>query len=458
MSQNFNTLGLDNEVLANLESLGYLAMTPIQAASLPAILRGQDVIAQAKTGSGKTAAYGIGVLAKIDVRKFDVQSLVLCPTRELADQVSKELRRLARATHNIKVLTLVGGAPAGPQYGSLEHGAHIIVGTPGRVKKHLEKGSLTLHNVNTLVLDEADRMLDMGFYDDISDIVSRTPSARQTLLFSATYPVTIQQLSMRFQKNAAVVMVDATHAENEIEQLFYETAEAQKITALCALLAQFRPESTVIFCNTKIQTQQVADELVRTGLRAQALHGDMEQKDRDRVLVAFSNKSNPILVATDVAARGLDIKDLQVVVNYDLAYDVETHIHRIGRTGRAGKLGRALSLFTPAEAPKIIALEEYQKMPVIYGKISELQKGVAGVAATAMVTLVIDGGRKSKVRPGDILGALTGEAGIPGEFVGKIDIFDNHAYVAIAETMAQKALQQLNSGKIKGRKFRVRTL
>ncbi|MDH4275579.1 MAG: ATP-dependent RNA helicase DbpA, partial [Gammaproteobacteria bacterium] len=374
MSYEFNQLGLNGEMLANLASLGYKEMTPIQAASLPSILGAKDVIAQAKTGSGKTAAFGIGLLTKIDVRSFDVQALVLCPTRELADQVSKELRRLARAMTNLKVLTLVGGAPAGPQYGSLEHGAHVVVGTPGRIKKHLDKGSLSLAKVHTVVLDEADRMLDMGFYDDIAEIVNRTPPVRQTLLFSATYPVTIQQLSTRFQKNAVVVMVDATHTDVDIEQVFYETEEALKITLLTSLLAHYRPDSTVVFCNTKIQTQHVADTLARGGLRVQALHGDMEQKERDRVLVTFANKSTPILVATDVAARGLDIKELAAVINFDLAYDAETHIHRIGRTGRAGKLGRALSLFTPADTPKLRAIEEFQKSPLTYGDVAGLQR------------------------------------------------------------------------------------
>ena len=458
MLTDFNTLPLSPAMLSNLKSMGYEIMTPIQAASLPAVLNGQDVIAQAKTGSGKTAAFGIGVLTKIDAQKFSVQALVLCPTRELADQVGKEIRRLARFTPNLKVLTLCGGAPIGPQYGSLEHGAHVIVGTPGRVKKHLDKTTLKLENVTTLVLDEADRMLDMGFYEDIAAIIAHAPSRRQTLMFSATYPAGIKELSTRFQKNAVDVKVATMHDDVHIEQVFFETTQQQKLTLLAALLAHYHPQSAVVFCNTKIQCQNVADALVSSGFSAQALHGDMEQKERDRVLVLFSNKSSPILVATDVAARGLDVKDLQAVISFDLAFEAETHIHRIGRTGRAGKAGLALSLATPADAQRMIAIEEYQQSPLVYGNASALLKNSKVEAPPQMITLCIDGGRKDKVRPGDILGALTGEAGIASEHVGKFDIFDNHAYVAIAQSMAQKALKRLADGKIKGRKFKVRKL
>jgi len=458
MPTDFKTLPLGPAMLSNLESMGYATMTPIQVASLPVVLSGQDVIAQAKTGSGKTAVFGIGLLTKIDAQKFSVQALVLCPTRELADQVAKEIRRLARCMPNIKVLTLCGGTPIGPQYGSLEHGAHIVVGTPGRVKKHLDQATLKLENVTTLVLDEADRMLDMGFYDAITEIIAQAPSRRQTLLFSATYPAAIKELSRRFQNSAVDIKVEAMHDAVQIEQLFYETTPSQKQALLTALLAHYRPDSAVVFCNTKIQCQHVADALVSAGFSALALHGDMEQKERDRVLVLFANKSNPILVATDVAARGLDVKDLQAVISFDLAFEAETHIHRIGRNGRAGKAGLALSLVTPSDAQRMIAIEEYQQTSLVYGDAGALLKNLNQEAPPQMITLCIDGGRKDKVRPGDILGALTGEAGIASEHVGKIDIFDNHAYVAIAQSMAHKALKRLAEGKIKGRKFKVRKL
>ncbi len=445
-------------MLANLVSLGYQTMTPIQAASLPTVLANQDLIAQAKTGSGKTAVFGIGLLAKLNVQLFRVQALVLCPTRELADQVGKEIRRLARFTHNIKLLTLCGGAPIGPQFGSLEHGAHVIVGTPGRILKHLGKSSLQLDNVTTLVLDEADRMLDMGFYDDIAAIIAATPNTRQTLLFSATYPDSIKQLSAAFQKNPLQVSVEATHSDADIKQLFFETTPAQRLPLLAEILAHYQPESSVIFCNTKLACQEVADTLTQQGFHAQALHGDMEQKDRDRALALFANKSCPILVATDVAARGLDIKDLQAVINFELAHDPEVHIHRIGRTGRAGKEGLALSLFTPSDARKVTLIEEYQHRPVVYGDVAQLHAKADTEIQAAMETVCISGGRKDKIRPGDILGALTGEAGINSQDVGKIDIFDNHAYVAITSAMAAKAVKRLADGKIKGKKFKVRLL
>lgn len=455
----FSILGLDASLLANLESMGYQAMTPIQAQSLPIILQGKDLIAQAETGSGKTAAFGIGLLSRLNVRDFSVQALVLCPTRELADQVGKEIRRLASFIPNVKLLTLCGGVPSGPQAGSLEHGAHIIVGTPGRVLKHLRKGMLKLEHLKTLVLDEADRMLDMGFYDDIAEIVAATPSSRQTVLFSATYPEAIRQISASMQKKPSQVSVAATHTQSNIEQLFYEvTSNGKRLAALVALLGHYNPASCVIFCNTKQQCQDIADTLQAKGFHAQALHGDLEQRDRDQVLVQFSNKSCSILVATDVAARGLDIKDLEAVINFELSQDPEVHIHRIGRTGRAGKEGLALSLYIAAESHRVNAIGDYQKASISFASPDSLQVNHKLDLRPPMVTLCIDGGRKAKVRPGDIVGALTGESGIAGSQVGKIDIFDHQAYVAIERSMVDKALAQLATGKMKGRYFRARKL
>jgi len=455
----FSILGLDASLLANLESMGYQAMTPVQAQSLPAILQGDDLIAQAETGSGKTAAFGIGLLTRLNACDFNVQALVLCPTRELADQVSKEIRRLASHIPNIKLLTLCGGTPYGPQSGSLEHGAHIIVGTPGRVMKHLRKGSLKLDKLKILVLDEADRMLDMGFYDDIAEIVAAMPANRQTLLFSATYPEAIKHISASMQKNPGRVSVEATHTQSMIEQVFYEVpGTGKRVTALVALLVHYKPASCVIFCNTKQQCQEIADTLQAKGFNALALHGDLEQRDRDQVLVRFSNKSCSILVATDVAARGLDIKDLEAVINFELSQDPEVHIHRIGRTGRAGKAGLALSLYITAESHRVHAIEDYQKSPISFSAIDSLQANQKLDLRPPMVTLCINGGRKDKVRPGDILGALTSGSGIAGDQVGKIDIFDRQAYVAIERSMVDKALQQLSTGKMKGRYFKARKL
>ncbi|MGE7958621.1 ATP-dependent RNA helicase DbpA [Pseudomonas sp. NPDC089530] len=445
-------------MLANLDSLGYALMTPVQAQSLPVILKGMDLIAQAKTGSGKTAAFGIGLLKPINPRYFGCQALVICPTRELADQVAKEIRRLARGEDNIKVLTLCGGVSFGPQIASLEHGAHIIVGTPGRLSQHLRKGSLKLDGLNTLVLDEADRMLDMGFYDPIEEIIAYTPERRQTLLFSATYPVGIKQLASKFMRDPQQVKADTLHTDSDIEQRFYEISPEERIDAVVKVLNHFRPQSCVAFCFTKQQVQDTVERLTAKGMSAVGLHGDLEQRDRDQVLAMFANRSTSVLVATDVAARGLDIDALDMVINVELARDSEIHVHRVGRTGRAGEKGLAISLVAPSEAHRAQAIEQLQKAPLNWEQIDSLKPQGGGPLLPAMSTLCIAAGRKDKVRPGDILGALTGEAGIPGTQVGKIAIFDFQAYVAVDRGIAKQALQRLNSGKIKGRSLRVRIL
>jgi len=452
----FSTLPLDKSMLQNLDSLGYSAMTPIQAHSLPPILAGTDVIAQAKTGSGKTAAFGIGLLSRLDVTSFRVQGLVLCPTRELADQVGKELRRLARFTDNIKILTLCGGVPFGPQLGSLEHGAHIVVGTPGRILDHLRRGSLNLRSLHMLVLDEADRMLDMGFQEDLATIVEATPKRRQTLLFSATYPESIAAMSATMQRQPVTVKVDAVHDGGQIQQLFFTVENRERIAAVARILGHYHPESTLIFCNTKKDCQEVADALTERGFSALAIHGDLEQRERDQVLARFANKSISVLVATDVAARGIDIKELTAVINYELTRDPEVHVHRIGRTGRAGEQGLALSLVTPADNRRAAAIEDYLGDTVPRVDLETLAMPSATALEAPMVTLCIDGGRKNKMRPGDILGALTGDAGIPAGEVGKINVFDFHTYVAIRQTSADLALARLRANKIKGRFFKIR--
>ncbi|AVH36615.1 ATP-dependent RNA helicase DbpA [Pseudomonas monteilii] len=452
----FATLPLSAAMLANLDALGYASMTPIQAQSLPVILKGQDLIAQAKTGSGKTAAFGIGLLNPINPRYFGCQALVLCPTRELADQVAKELRRLARAEDNIKILTLCGGVSLGPQIASLEHGAHIIVGTPGRIQQHLDKGTLVLDGLNTLVLDEADRMLDMGFFDAIASIIGKTPSRRQTLLFSATYPAGIKQLAADFMRNPQQVKVESLHTDNQIEQRFIEIDPQQRLEAVTRVLGHYRPQSCVAFCFTKQQCEDVVAHLTAKGIVAQALHGDLEQRDRDQVLTMFANRSSSVLVATDVAARGLDIDGLDMVINVELARDAEIHVHRVGRTGRAGEKGVAVSLVAPAEGHRAQAIEELQNSPLRWDQLDSLKNKGGEPLLPVMSTLCIAAGRKDKLRPGDILGALTGDAGIPGKQVGKIAIFDFQAFVAVERALAKQAMQRLNSGKIKGRALKVR--
>lgn len=454
----FSSLSLPKAQLTNLSSLGYHKMTPIQAQSLPAILQGKDVIAKAKTGSGKTAAFGLGLLNKINPRFFGVQALVLCPTRELADQVGKEIRRLARATSNIKLVLLCGGKPFGPQVGSLEHGAHIVVGTPGRIQDHLRKSTLKLDGLTTLVLDEADRMLDMGFIDVMQEIIEQTPSSRQTLLFSATYPDTIQHISKRFQKKPLMVTVESAHQPNVIEQLFYEVKKHQRNNSLLALFEHYQPESTVVFCHTKKQCDEVAVWLREHQIEALAIHGDLDQRERDQVLVRFANNSCSVLVATDVAARGLDIKALQAVINYELPRDPEIYVHRIGRTGRAGEKGIALSLFTESEHVRVKTIGDYQKKLSIIDVPASLDRDPGFSLQPQMVTIQLDAGRKNKVRPGDILGALTGDAGLMGSQIGKIDIFDMSSYVAVERTALRQAMNYLAQGKVKGRSIRARKI
>lgn len=455
----FNTLPLKPALLASVETLGYSEMTPIQAQSLPAMLEGRDVLAQAQTGSGKTAAFGLSLLQSLNVETIRLQALVLCPTRELADQVSKAIRKLAANIPNVKLLTLCGGMPLGPQLASLAHDPHIVVGTPGRVQEHLKRGSLHGGGIKVLVLDEADRMLDMGFSEAIDDIVGRIAKHHQTLLFSATYPEEIRAASRRMQRNPVEITVGApVQTQSLIEQLFVEVEPARKLDALAQLLTGERGQHALVFCNMRRDVDAVAQELDRRGFSALALHGDMEQRDRDEVLVRFANRSCAVLVATDVAARGLDIVGLPLVISYDMAHDPDTHTHRIGRTGRAGESGLAISLCTPREKPKADNIEQALGAALPWRSLKIVPARDKTLNLAPMKTLVIDAGRQDKLRPGDILGALTGDAGLRADDVGKIDVFATRAYVAISRALASKALERLRAGKIKGRNFRVRIL
>ena len=454
----FNLLPLPEAQLANLTQLGYLAMTPVQAASLPIALAGQDLIVQAKTGSGKTAAFALALLATLDQSSKTVQALVLCPTRELADQVATEVRRLARSAENVKTLVLCGGAPLHTQRASLEHGAHIVVGTPGRLIDHLTRGTLVLDGLKTLVLDEADRMLDMGFHDDIVAIAKKCPASRQTLLFSATYPEGIAQLSQRFMRAPKEVKLQAQHAASKIAQRFYEVREDERLHAVSLLLAHFRPASTIAFCNTRQQCRDLVDVLVAQGFSASALHGELEQRDRDQVLIQFANRSTSVLVATDVAARGLDIAQLEAVINVDISPDPQVHIHRIGRTGRVDAQGLALSLASMDEMGSVGKIEQVQGVETEWHPLAELTPAPGGPLLAPMVTLHIMGGRKEKIRAGDVLGALTGEAGFEGAQIGKINVNEFSTYVAVDRQIADKAVKALAAGKVKGKKVKVRRL
>lgn len=459
-NQVFSSLNLPPKLLSNLDQLGYKTMTDIQALSLPVTLEGKDLIGKAKTGSGKTASFGIPILTKLKPKFFGAQGLVLCPTRELATQVATEIRKLARYLSNIKIVTLCGGQSIGPQIGSLEHGAHIVVGTPGRIKDHLRKGTLKLEGIETFVLDEADRMLDMGFFDDINYIADFTPRKKQTLLFSATFPTDIETFSKNFQHEPVAVEVESSHSQNHIEQAFYKVEKGveHKNKGLVRILRNFQPKQAIVFCNTKQSCNDVADYLKQCGYLALPLQGDMDQRERDLTLVRFANESAHILVATDVAARGIDIAALDAVVNYDLPRDPEVYVHRIGRTGRAGEQGQAFSLYLGSEKMKYDLINSMQTDPIEIIAIDTLKEHGPRPEKPRMVTIGLDAGKKHKLRPGDILGALTKEIGIPGSAIGKINIYDYVSYVAIERPEARKALEGLKTGKIKGKNIRVRRI
>ena len=470
----FSHLPLPAATQDNLAQLGYTQMTPVQAASLPAALSGRDLIVQAPTGSGKTAAFGLALLNRLDPALWQVQALVLCPTRELADQVCDELRRLARAAGNVKILSLCGGATMRPQRDSLAHGAHIVVGTPGRLMDHLERGSLQLGALATLVFDEADRMLDMGFFDAMVTVVAQCPRQRQTLLYSATYPEGIATLAARFLREPLRITVaaaapaanapagpspaGATAGGGQIRQIAFEVADDQRLHAVSTLLAHFRPASTLAFCNTKQQCRDLVDVLNAQGFVALALHGDLEQRERDQVLIRFAQRSVSVLVATDVAARGLDIDQLDLVINVDVTPDAEVHVHRIGRTGRAGHDGLALSLASMDEMGRIGRIELAQGAEFTWQALADLAPAPGGPLRPAMVTLQILGGRKEKIRPGDVLGAFTGDAGFAASQIGKIKVTDFHTYVAVDAAIADEAVRRLAAGQLKGRKVKLRRL
>ncbi len=453
----FRELGLPPTVVANLDALGYTVPTPIQAASLPAALSGRDVMAQAKTGSGKTAAFGLSLLAQLHTEFRGTQALVLCPTRELAEQVAGEIRRLAKSESNLKVLVLCGGAPIRPQLASLEHGAHVVVGTPGRVLDHLRRGSLSLEALRSLVLDEADRMLDMGFRDDMVQVADACPWGRQTLLYSATWPEDVEVLGRKFLRDPVIVKLAEQHAPAKLRQLWYRIEEGERFEAAGKLLEHHRPSRALAFCNTKESCRSLLEALRARSVTALALHGDLDQKERDQVLVQFANRSVSVLVATDVAARGLDIEQLEAVLNVEVSPDAETHVHRVGRTGRVDQEGLALNLVGPRENFRVERIEALQGHACEWRPLTELKRAGAP-PLPPMATLMILGGRKEKIRAGDILGALTAAGGVNGKQVGKIDINDHAAYVAVERSVAQAALERLRNAGIKGKSVKVHRL
>jgi len=456
--RSFSHLPLSAEQLSNLDSLGYHNMTPVQLAALPGALEGEDLIAQARTGSGKTAVFALALLARLDLNSSFTQVLVLCPTRELSIQVSSELRRIARHQQNVTLATLYGGQAKSLQTQALKKGAHIVVGTPGRVADLIEHGSLILRGLSMLVLDEADRMLDMGFIKELKQITRVLPQKRQTLLFSATFPENIQELSGHLQRDPRRITVEEPDAAADIEQRVYRCVPEEKLEGLKTLLLETQPTAAVVFCNFKKSTLEVRTFLKNLGFSAAALNGDLEQRDREDLLIQFKHQSCSVLIATDVAARGLDIKDLPVVINYELPDEPEVYVHRIGRTGRAGKRGIALSLCGERERGKLAQINAYQGSSLKAESLKALRPVAKSIPRPLHVTLSISGGRKVKVRAGDILGALTSEGGIAGSEVGKIDVMDFMSYVAVVRAVANRAEKKLSESKIKGRSCKIKKL
>ncbi len=444
----FQTLdSIPTELSKHLQALGFTKMTAIQEKAIEPILKGEDILAQSKTGSGKTLAFGLPCIMKIDTNKYTPQTIIITPTRELSEQIATELRKIAAYKPNLKILTLYGGVPLRTQAESLAKGAHILIGTPGRIQDHLAKETLILQNIQTLVLDEADRMLDMGFYDEIIKISSNMPKGKQNLLFSATFPPAIEKLAKTLLSHPLTIKVDTLIKENKINTLVYETDD--KLKTLTALIESYKPESLLIFCNTKAQVISLADTLASHGHAVIDIHGDLDQRDRNESLIAFSNGSKRILVATDVASRGLDIKDIALVINYDLPFDEEVYTHRIGRTGRADTTGTAISLFSPKECDKCsYVLQKAKKM-----QLKDLRVDAKFKMISDYDTLCLNGGKKTKLRAGDIIGTFCKEIGIENSMIGKINITDTKSYIALHHTVVDKVFKALKKVKIKKKKY-----
>lgn len=519
MSIKIENLETFPEIKKAVEDMGFEELSPIQARAIPEILSGKDVIGQAQTGTGKTAAFGIPLLHKIDPKKRKVQALVICPTRELAIQVAKEIRDLAKYIHGIKILPVYGGQEISKQIRSLKGGVQVIIGTPGRVMDHMRRRTIRFDDVNYVVLDEADEMLNMGFRDDIETILKDSPLDRQTVLFSATMPRPILEIAKTYQKDAKTIkVVKRELTVPKIEQYYYEVTHKQKEEVLSRLLDMYNPKLSLVFCNTKKQVDELTRSLQVRGYFAEGLHGDMKQQQRDRVMHGFRRGRTEILVATDVAARGIDVDDVEAVFNYDIPQDDEYYVHRIGRTGRAGREGRAFSLVVGKEVYKIRDIQKFcktkikiQPIPsindvtavkaekildnihdtVINDDLSKMinlieerinNQGYTALdiaaaflknslgdledvdmeenfgdtgAETGMVRLFINLGKKQRVRPGDILGAIAGETGMPGKLIGVIDMYDKYTFVEVPREYAAEVIQVMKSAKIKGKSINI---
>ncbi len=458
----FESLQLSPALIAVVRDLGYARPTPIQIEAIPALLAGRDIMGQSQTGSGKTAAFALPILQRIEVERRELQSLILCPTRELTAQVVREIRKLGRDHHGLQLVELVGGQPSRPQRDALERGAQIAVGTPGRLLDLLRRGVIKTVAIKMVVLDEADRMLDMGFGDEVFEIIKFLPQNRQTALFSATFPRSTEAMSQEIQRDALRIKVEAAEEElAEIRQLKICIGNDDKLLVLCRALQSQAHESTLVFCNQKATVRELTDALRRGGISVDRFDGDLEQFDRDQVLARFRNHSVRVLIATDVAGRGLDVEGLDLVINYDLPEQAELYVHRIGRTGRAGANGVAISLVEDQNDWRIEDIEEFtgQKVKLLDHSANtnlSLEDQMKQLAeGPGMETILISGGRKDKVRKGDILGALTGKAGgLSGEEIGRIEIHEKLSYVAVSQRVISDAVSCLNAGRIKGKRFR----
>jgi ATP-dependent RNA helicase DbpA len=457
----FKSLGLSEEIVRAVTERGYTEPTPIQAQAIPVVLQGGDLLGGAQTGTGKTAGFTLPMLQRLMAKpvngKAFIRALVLTPTRELAAQVEESVRLYGKYLP-LKSMMMFGGVNINPQIKQLHGRVDVLVATPGRLLDHVQQKTVDLSHIEILVLDEADRMLDMGFYDDIAFVVKRCPTQRQTLLFSATYPEGIVRLARQFMQQPQEVKLAEQHAGSKIRQRFYEIKHDERLQAVATLLKHYRPVSTLAFCNTKQQCRDLLDVLHQHGITALTLNGDLEQRERDQVLIQFANRSCSVLVATDVAARGLDITQLEAVINVDVTPDPEIHIHRIGRTGRADEDGWALSLCSPADMHRVSNIAKMVGSEPEWHTLGSLQGGNDAPLVPPMVTLQILGGRKEKIRPGDVLGALTGEAGFTREQVGKITVTDQSTYVAVTRDIAREAVRRLSAGKVKGKTVKVRAL
>jgi len=510
----FEEMGLSEEIQKAVRYMGFEEASPIQAKAIPAMISGIDLIGQAQTGTGKTAAFGIPILEKVDPKLKKLQAIVLCPTRELAIQVADEIRNLSRYMHGIKVLPIYGGQDIVKQIRSLKSGTQIVIGTPGRVMDHMRRKTMKMDFVHTVVLDEADEMLNMGFREDIEFVLSGVPEERQTVLFSATMPKPIMEITKKFQNNAKVIKVTKKELTvPNIEQYYYDVKPKKKEEVLSRLLDIYSPRLSVVFCNTKKQVDLLVNALLGRGYFAAGLHGDMKQEQRDRVMQGFRTGKTEILVATDVAARGIDVDEVEAVFNYDLPQDDEYYVHRIGRTGRAGREGRAFSFVSGKEVYKLKEIQRYCKTKIYAQKVPSLNDvantkmenilddvervieqedldmminaieervnnseftamdmaaaflkiccgmtedndwefGDTGAGEDGMVRLFINIGKKQRVRPGDILGAIAGESGMDGKLIGTIDMYDKYTFVEVPREYAREVLNAMKNVKIKGK-------